>query len=350
MPAKSRQYQYELDIYRIIGALGIVLFHYGFRGNAAGIANMDFPALAGVGKYGYCGIYLFLILSGYTVTLTSLNKTFGEFVISRITRLYPLWWIAVSITALLTVCWGGQIYSVNLKQYFWNMTMLSGFINVKSIDGVYWFVYVIVKFYMIFSLVLLLKRPHLLKILAPVWLLIAFVTFYFKIPKLGFFVLPEHACYIIAGIYLCYIRKEGWSGYNAIMLILAFLNSLYVAISYGTKMQGIYHTTFSLYIITAIVVLIFLLFLVSSIKEFHYRNHNVLKLLGAATFALYLLHQRIGFMVFSKYGSAENKGILLAGLIVAMIVAALLLVRFAEPFIRNRLTIALSRISKRNKN
>ena len=58
------------------------------------VGGTTFPAIANVTKYGYLGVNLFLLISGFVILVSSDGKSPRQFVISRIVRLYPTYWVA----------------------------------------------------------------------------------------------------------------------------------------------------------------------------------------------------------------------------------------------------------------
>ncbi|WP_407304634.1 acyltransferase family protein [Acinetobacter sp.] len=93
--------QNELDLLRVIAALSVFIFHYTDSFN---YVNNIVPGNFGIGvffRYGYMGVPLFFVISGYVVTMTAMNKSFTEFVISRISRLYPVFWLSCIIAFML---------------------------------------------------------------------------------------------------------------------------------------------------------------------------------------------------------------------------------------------------------
>src|SRR5436190_1602313 len=81
-------------------------------------------------KYGYLGVELFFIVSGFVILLTALNRSAREFVVSRGTRLYPAFWTCVTITFLAILTIGGSRYSATWPQYLANLTMLQEFMKI----------------------------------------------------------------------------------------------------------------------------------------------------------------------------------------------------------------------------
>jgi len=86
---------YEIDLLRFIAAISVVFYHYAFIGVTRPDYNpLVFPALVPIAKYGYLGVELFFIISGYVVLLSAQGKTVRQFFVSRVTRLYPAYWVA----------------------------------------------------------------------------------------------------------------------------------------------------------------------------------------------------------------------------------------------------------------
>ena len=183
---KKSTYQYELDVLRIMGAISIVLFHYTFRGYAAdNMSILYFPFLGEIFKYGFLGVFLFFILSGYTIILSSRNKSFFNFLYSRVLRLYPSFCIAVCITSIAALLFESDQYHVDLKQFFLNLTMLGDYIGVPPVDGAYWFLFVIINFYFIVSLIILLNLMKFQKYIAGIWLALSLVTLFYDGHKIS---------------------------------------------------------------------------------------------------------------------------------------------------------------------
>src|SRR5712692_76407 len=106
----GRDRLYEIDLLRITAALAVVLYHYTFSGYARHLTAIAFPALSTVTRYGYLGVDMFFVISGFVVLLSAWGRRPHEFVISRIVRLYPAYWVAVTITAIVAITYGNAVY------------------------------------------------------------------------------------------------------------------------------------------------------------------------------------------------------------------------------------------------
>ena len=68
----SKHRLYEIDLFRFFAAIAVVFYHYGFRGwMADDLSRVAAPGLAPLVQYGYLGVDLFFIISGFVILLTA---------------------------------------------------------------------------------------------------------------------------------------------------------------------------------------------------------------------------------------------------------------------------------------
>lgn len=336
---KKSTYQYELDVLRIIGAISIVLFHYTFRGYAAdNMSILSFPFLGEIFKYGCFGIFIFFILSGYTIILSSRNKNFFDFLYSRVLRLYPSFWLAVCITSIAALLFESDQYHVDLKQFFLNLTMLGDYIGVPPVDGAYWFLFVIIKFYFIVSLIILLNLMRFQKYIAGIWLALSLITLFYDGYKIyKFLIMPGCSSFLISGMIFCAAKQEGWDIYKIIVQITSFALSLYTINNYTHFFNKYFSTDMSLYIMVLIITFIYLLIYILTIKDMHIVLPGYVITLSASTYPLYLIHQNFGFMIFNHFGESVNKYIMLLATSMFMIFLSISISKYLDPLLRNLL-------------
>src|SRR2546427_494309 len=77
-----------LDLLRLVAVLAVVLYHFGFWGPAAG-GMPAMPWLAPVAKYGFLGVPVFFIISGFVIAYSAEGRTAAGFAIARFSRIYP---------------------------------------------------------------------------------------------------------------------------------------------------------------------------------------------------------------------------------------------------------------------
>lgn len=85
----------ELDVLRGLAAAGVVLSHYSShcaRYFAAGPFGVHLPTV-----YGFYAVELFFMISGFVIYFTlERSATWKDFAFSRLTRLYPAYWTALT--------------------------------------------------------------------------------------------------------------------------------------------------------------------------------------------------------------------------------------------------------------
>ena len=85
----------------------MLLFHYGFRGAAAdGFTAVSLPDLTSIAKYGYLGVQLFFIISGFVIAYSAEGRTATGFAIARIARIYPGFVFCMTATFIATLAIG----------------------------------------------------------------------------------------------------------------------------------------------------------------------------------------------------------------------------------------------------
>src|SRR5437868_3352741 len=92
-----------LDLVRFAAALAVAFFHLSFWWWLPGtdpVAPIG-PVLSEPFRWGWVGVPIFFVLSGFVITLSADGKTARQFVIGRALRLYPAVWICATLTLLI---------------------------------------------------------------------------------------------------------------------------------------------------------------------------------------------------------------------------------------------------------
>lgn len=141
-----------LDGLRFLAALGVLAYHFTARQtdawgrDLAGVA----PDVASWAVYTSLGPELFFVISGFVILMTAWGRSVPDIVGSRVGRLFPAYWVAVLATgSLLLFVWPGK--EVSGDQVLVNLTMLQGLVDVGHVDGVYWTLWVELRFYVLIA-------------------------------------------------------------------------------------------------------------------------------------------------------------------------------------------------------
>lgn len=312
---------YAIDLLRFIGAFLVLLFHYTFRGFASDNYNvLEYSLLGSFFKYGYLGVDLFFMISGFVILMSAYNKTAREFVIARMVRLYPAFWFCCSLTYITIMVLGGSRFDATFKQFLVNLTLINNFFGVNYIDGVYWSLTILIEFYFFVFLIILFRQMSNIKYYVGVWLTLILIGSGFHTKYINAFVMPQYAAYFISGVTFYIIYLEGISTYKIILIAASYIHALMQSHNELVSMEKYYHTDFSFYV-TAVIILLFYLILlfISTAKSAFLRSTKYL-LLGGLTYPMYLLHQKIGYMIFNSLSTHVNKYAILLGVIIAMLI------------------------------
>jgi peptidoglycan/LPS O-acetylase OafA/YrhL len=273
----------ELDALRGIAALMVVLFHI----------TMGRPET----RFGVTGVDLFFMISGFVIymSLTKVNSSL-EFVINRVSRLYPTYWTCVTITYIIICIYrhdGSQ--PTKFINYLGNMTMFQYYLGIKDLDGPYWTMIVEMNFYIGILILFHFKLLKYLNIIGVTLSVLAVImtsfgghgplvtSLFTACPLLPFIPL------FFAGItfYNIYENKGNlWVNYS---ILLIFFASRILMFHYGGT-AALFITLGEYIILVTIYFSLFTLFVNGKLKFIISRGTLFL---GKISYPLYLIHQYV---------------------------------------------------------
>jgi peptidoglycan/LPS O-acetylase OafA/YrhL len=112
---------------------------------------------------GHFGVTLFFLCSGFIIPFSlERQNSLSSFWISRIFRLYPLYWFTIGVSVFLAFSQStgrsfGAFLFTNSSMILGNLTMLQLFLGIPHIRGEYWTLSFEMLFYIIMSALFLLK-------------------------------------------------------------------------------------------------------------------------------------------------------------------------------------------------
>lgn len=294
--------------------MAVVVYHYSTQyGDEIGHATrlpFGFPE----GNY---GVYLFFMISGFVI-LMSLERarSAADFVVSRVSRLFPAYWCAVALTALLVWACGMPRQLLPAHDLLLNFTMVQQILGGRHLDGSYWTLQVELFFYaqmLFWYMAGQLQRIHWV---VAGWLLLA-VAYSLAVRHHVHFsyiarevLLARHIAFF--GLGILFHRLYGHPGEgvrNACMIALCLATIAVV----GPPV---------LLLVAMFGCVVFWLAIAGDLR---WLRAWPLVLLGTMSYSLYLLHQAIGFALIHQL---ESHG-MAAGPAVAAVLLVVLVLAFA---------------------
>lgn len=335
-----------LDYGRFFAAILVVLFHYTFNGIANGkITSISHMApIIEITKYGYLGVELFFMISGYVIFFSAKNRTASEFAVSRVIRIYPSYWFAVLFTSCFALQWGGDLMSVDPVKIIANLTMLQSFVGIGHVDGVYWTLVYEISFYAAVVVILLCglqKNLNSLFICWPILFCIALLFDKQSLPYLG-----GYYYYFAAGAIFA-VLKENPNWFAALSLLTSFLLCIYFSSAQAAQLTQSKGVEYSPIIIGIIVAIFFVFFGFMNIAKAQSLRLPLSGTLGALTYPVYLIHAHFGYMFINKFSTEETKLVVYLLTISIVVCVAFLMHKIVEEmfsyFWRNLFTKTIGR-------
>lgn len=319
-----------VDVLRFFAAFWVMSFHY-FLGLSGELSWY---------RYGNLGVPLFFIISGFVISLSVSGTSLKKFAFGRWLRLFPLFWIACTITYLFTLFFPSG-NPVTFNEYALSMTMLGEkFINafgyVRIVDPVYWSLLVELIFYAAIGLFVYLFSWKNIRYFTYAWFLISALSFLFGVDDtfIAKLLLVRHASYFLFGVTLSLIISTSYTSIK--QKRLDYLSLVVFAV------YGIFISQFALppyFVInpldTIVVTFLHVVFFVGMLLVVYLspkittsRFTQVCIVLGGITYPLYLIHQTIGVAILREINLYAKVTTQATVLMVGMISIAYLLYIF----------------------
>ncbi|TGQ72587.1 acyltransferase [Mesorhizobium sp. M00.F.Ca.ET.186.01.1.1] len=335
-----------LDLLRLVAALAVVLYHYFFRGAAAeGFLAEGYPVVAPFAIYGYLGVNLFFLISGFVIAWSAEGRGWEQFAIARFVRLYPGFLLCMTITFVIVSLASNPLLPASISQYAANLMMFAPALGRPFMDGVYWSIVIELIFYGWVTLALITGVFQKWKLpLIFAWLAIAALNeFWIGSGAARLLFITEFGPFFAAGILVHHIHAHGRSLPALLLLGAAFLISCvtlgvtqrWMIAHYGIAVSQTGLVVSNIVMYAALVAAILL--------RDRVRASALTLALGALTYPLYLLHQNIGYLAINAAAPLAGKWLAAFGSIALLLVTSWAVWRYLERPAQRLLKIWLGR-------
>ncbi|MGH3377767.1 MAG: acyltransferase family protein [Actinoallomurus sp.] len=345
----------ELDLLRFVAAAVVMLHHY--TGVPApewpgGSARRIFPELAPVTRYGFLGVELFFLISGFVILMSAWGRRPGDFIASRFTRLFPAYWVGVSLSLAAYLAFNSWVpfgpgSDGPLKRFLPNLTMLQEGVGSQRMEIIYWTLYVELHFYVLIALFCCwgITYGRCVGFMTG-WLLFSVFALEANAGFVKVVLLWRYVPFFVAGMGFFLIYRYGSNLIVWLLIAASWALGCYYDVKYNLPDLVAPHS--SLYIIPAVVTVIFGVMALVATHRLSWLRWRLFTVLGLVTYPLYLVHQTISRTFVPRLLPHMNRWEVLAVLMTSALLSAylihVLIERPAQRLLRPRLREALTAI------
>src|SRR5690625_1373962 len=292
-----------LDALRFVAAVGVMLYHFTAARGVVWSADLKaiFPELAPWTAYGAIGPELFFIISGFVILMTAWGRPARYYIASRISRIFPAYWVAVLLTGLLLLEVWPNGKDIGVGQWLLNLTMIQDVFDVHHIDSVYWTLWVELRFYLLILVLLLIginrKSVIAFTVIVPAIGIPATFTGHDTISML---LIGPYSAFFMVGMLMYLIRRDGGTWLTWSLLSLNLTAGIIIRVRrHVIMLPDRLGWEPSIPLLALLMVLCAVAVWVVTSPRLAGINWKWLTTLGALTYPLYLIHQHWGWWIVS---------------------------------------------------
>lgn len=337
-----------LDVIRFFAALAVMWFHLAYYSWAEPNSPsgkilselVEYRALAATSWWGWVGVHIFFVISGFVIAYSAEGKSAAAFFRSRFLRLYPAAWVCATLTLIVLAL---------MKQ-----TSNLGLIYIKSItlfplqpwvDAVYWTLGVEMSFYGTVFFFLWRNKfkdlPILLTILGLAssamwifWLLSGYEMHIFRSTRLSELLLIPYGCHFAIGGFIWLNTRQPltrWQwGVSSISCVGGAIGV------YSLSLKSAFSPFVPVAIWTLATLAIFLVVAFNQcITKYLGKHVRLFRTIGLSTYPLYLVHDVVGAAVVHwgrSVGMSQVVALVIG--ILAVVVLSIIIATTLEPLLR----------------
>ncbi len=298
-----------MDGLRGLAALVVVLFHYTtqYRKLIDPAAQPWFEL-----NWGHYGVQLFFIISGFVIFMTvNRAKSVWQFAAWRFARLYPVFWVCVAVTFVVTKITPLPGIDLTLRDFVLNLTMVPRAFGATLVDGAYWTLFYEMGFYVLIGgmLAVGLKRYSL-------WLFAA-LTVLSVLSAPGLLNLYQGKIanavawtpFFLIGMTI-YDMRDRVRRYHVLLITVSLLSVALNLWGWSSEGEGINAPSYII-LVTVCAGLVYL----ASRGKLPILSSAPFVFLGTISYSWYLIHQYVGYTIIRE--TTTMGGHLMVGIVLA---------------------------------
>jgi peptidoglycan/LPS O-acetylase OafA/YrhL len=305
------------------------------------------PGAESVARYGFMGVPIFFVISGFVIAYSAEDRTAASFAIARFSRIYPTFLLCMTLTFLAVYLFGAPHFQVTFPQWAANLVVVAP--GHTYIDSAYWSLVVEVVFYgwvaAFIWLGLSIRRCDAVLLL---WIAISLLNeLTVDIRFFGKTVLTDYSGFFASGILMYQMRSGKSDARLRALFALAVVTGIYQSIHNLRWIRQETGSDFDEFTVAAIFVIsVAVIFLATRIKHLPLNPASLLAL-GGCTYPLYLLHQQLGYVVFMQMDGSAHPFFIAAITVFAIALLSLGIWNFFERPVQRWLRAVLTKAANR---
>jgi peptidoglycan/LPS O-acetylase OafA/YrhL len=320
-----------LDGLRFLAAMAVLAYHFTTMDRVwHQRADSIFPHQTAA--YGWLGVQLFFLISGFVICMSSWGRGVGRFVVSRVVRLYPAYWLSVVAIAVVLSIWPFVHKFVGWDNTLVNLTMFHEPAKAPAVAEVYWTLWAELRFYLLFALVVWWGLTYKRVVgFCVVWLgaVVAAKAFVPHGTVVHMMLMTDYAPLFTAGVafYLMY-------RFRPTMITWAIVGISFVlsvpAVRYRAGLEARIGEVVPTWPAIPLLAVCFVLIGAVALGWLSWIRGRWLVVVGSMTYPLYLLHLDIGGTMLYQWRNSMPPLLLVTLVTAAMILLAWLVHRYVE--------------------
>jgi peptidoglycan/LPS O-acetylase OafA/YrhL len=328
-----------LDVLRLVAVAAVVVYHFGFWGPAAhGVTQVAIPSLVSFAQYGFLGVPVFFIISGFVIAYSAEGRTATGFAIARFSRIYPTFVVCMTLTFLTILALGKPHYDATFVQWLANLSIMATVFGEQYMDTSYWSLVIEVVFYAwVAALMAVGVFPRRIDTIILIWLGITLANeLTVDLPIIEKLFMADDSGFFAVGllIYEFYRgrRDAMLYGLTALSTGTAVFQALHKLERLGVHGGG----DFDNRIVVAICLLsIAIIFLATRIKKLPLPPGLVIAI-GGLTYPFYLLHMQMGYVIYSSDVVSGKTPVYVAAIVFGIAALSWAIWRYVEKPLQRR--------------
>jgi len=313
---------YGLDILRFFLASAVMIYHFGYFGPIATGATSEETSLGPMVFAGRYGVLVFFLVSGFVITMSLAGRDWKEFLWARTRRLMPTLMLCATATFLVVTLFDNTAVAEVGPLWLKSVSFLPIMFGGDSLDDSYWSIAYEMRFYALVALLMFVGMTrHLDAVLLALSLFGIVLGIGFGRVEMACAVLFPYTSLFALGVLLATRVRDGASARWAILFLIHATLALAMLYLFGQLGRGVMGLIQSALVLSSSIGLLVL----AAKIQLPANWHCVAGALGMISYPLYLLHQRIGYVLINALADS--------GLAVGWIIPAAMMTMVALAYI-----------------